>query len=52
MHTFITCEQTSNRKVLCNAGSSAQPSVTTQRGGMGWEAGGRFKGGTYMDTHG
>ena len=45
MHTFITCKQTANRKALCNTGSSAQRSVTTQRGGMGWEAGGTFKGG-------
>ena len=36
-----------SRNLLCDRGSSTQCSVTTCRGGMGWEAGGMFKvGGT------
>ena len=33
----------SQRDLLCAPGSSTQCSVTTKRGGMGWEMGGRFR---------
>ena len=36
-------KQIANGNLLCDAVSSTQCSVKTQRGGMGWEMGGRFK---------
>ena len=41
--------QIASGNLLYDSGSSNQDSVTTQRGGMGWEVGGRFKReGTYV----
>ena len=43
------CEAEKQWKLLCDAASSAWCSVTTERRGMGWEPGGRFKTeGTYV----
>ena len=40
--------QTANGNLLYGSGNSNQGSVTTQRGGEGWEVGGRFKTEGYM----
>ena len=43
------CEVEKQWKLLCDAASSTWCSVTTERRGMGWEPGGRFKTeGTYV----
>ena len=48
-YTLPYTKQTASGNLLYDTGSSNQGSVTTQRGGMGWEVGGRFKReGTYV----
>ena len=42
-HTLPHVKQTAGGNLLCDVGNSTQCSVTTQRGGMGWEVGGRLK---------
>ena len=44
METYITiCEIDSHENFMCDSWNSNQGSATTQRGGMGWKVGGRFK---------
>lgn len=49
MYTAVW-EQAADETVLHEAGSSDQGSASTQRGGKGWEAGGRLK--SHMYTYG
>ena len=49
METYVTiCKIDSNGKFLYDLGNSNRGSISIQRGGMGWEMGGRFKKGGYI----
>ena len=55
METYILLyiKQIASGNVLYDSGSSNWVSVVTERGGLGWEVGGRLKkGGGYMYTYG
>ena len=45
-------KQRASGNVLCDPGNSNQSSVTTSRGGMAWEVGGRVKREGHMYTYG
>ena len=47
-YTLPYVTQTANGNLLYGSGNSNQGSVTTHRGGEGWEVGGRFKTEGYM----
>ena len=50
METYAQPSVKQTYGVCRTTGNSNQASLTTQRGGMGWEVGGRFKReGTYVD---
>ena len=42
-HTLTHVKQTAKGNLLYDSGNSHWGSVVTQRGGKGWEVGGRFK---------
>ena len=55
-HTLPYVKQIASGNLMCDKGSSTWCSVKTERGGMGWEIGGRFKRekihGRFMLTYG